>query len=541
MTSSLLLVLGVFVSGAVAEYQNVFQQKKFQHISGTFLDIQYDARLKYANGPALDFSCEDWTAKIKEFQEFGIEHIIFQAAHDDRFGAYYNSSLHTPWKGKCLDVTATVLDAADHLGMKVWLSSEYTKTEYDNVTDPGLMNGRHAIMRELVQRGYTNHTSFEGWYFSCEAYLTPYFVPKFLTYIAQMAAWAKEVTPAAKRFVSPYGTRTAVNDDTFVAQLRQLKRDVDIVAYQDEVGCIRDEFPLDISAKAFRNLRAAHDRAGGPTLWANVESFTWEDLPNNVTSALIPAPFPRILAQAAAATAAGVERTITFTVETLYQKPGSPVSWGLPAAQREYESYEDYYTKGTAYSKVLASCLQGSISHRGIGLPVDFASDPDPAYSSGKLTDGVTGGPTPYDRRWLGFGEGSDVTAVIHLGQRPTRISSVGAHFLAVPSHYYVDGHTPAARNVTAYLPVNVTFAVSNDMSEWTDIGHVTTKWWEQEYYDIRTELYLLEKLDLHARHLRMTARNERPPWLKAADAQAGRLFIDEVVINHEESSALLV
>ena len=45
-----------------------------------------------------------------------------------------------------------------------------------------------------------------------------------------------------------------------------------------------------------------------------MESFTWESVPNNVDSALIPAAFPRILGQIDAVSPF-VEAVITFCVE----------------------------------------------------------------------------------------------------------------------------------------------------------------------------------------------------------------------------------
>ena len=60
-----------------------------------------------------------------------------------------------------------------------------------------------------------------------------------MSYINKMAGWSKALTPRAKRFVSPFGTRIARNTPAFVAQLQAL--DVDVVAYQDEVGCVRDD------------------------------------------------------------------------------------------------------------------------------------------------------------------------------------------------------------------------------------------------------------------------------------------------------------
>jgi hypothetical protein len=258
------------------------------------------------------------------------------------------------------------MKAAAPLSVKVWLSCEFTHTDADSVSNATLMAGRHAIMSELVAKGYTQLASFYGWYFSSEAYLTgpaaavpgvwtklcqpegtaanttacPSCFPEaFMVYIRTMANWSNTLTPGAKKFVSPYGTKSAVASDAFVAQLQAL--DVDVVAYQDEVGCIRDSLPVEASRRAFAALREAHSRPGTPALWANIESFTWQKQPNFAESALIPAAFPRILAQLDAVSSV-VDRVISFTAEAIYNPPAAESAappWGPPAAVREWSAY----------------------------------------------------------------------------------------------------------------------------------------------------------------------------------------------------------
>ena len=307
-------------------------------LTGSFLDVAYDGRLKYANNATHAYSCADWATKMREWSSLGITLVIFQAVHDARFGAYYVSALPfmAPWPGACADVVEAVLAAADGAGMQVLLSAEYVGTEDDApVGNATVMAGRLAIMAELAATKVPRHASFAGWYFSAEAYLTPYFVPSFFDYIGNLTEAARRLTPGALIFTSPYGTRSAVADATFIAQLRALGAlGVSAIAYQDEVGCVRAELPIATVAASWRALRAAHDAAGpgAPALWANVESFTWEQLPNNVTSALIPAPLPRVLAQLRAASAAAVDRVVTFTVEAQYDAAGSPAPPRAPAA-----------------------------------------------------------------------------------------------------------------------------------------------------------------------------------------------------------------
>jgi hypothetical protein len=75
--------------------------------------------------------------------------------------------------------------------------------------------------------------------------------------------------------IAPYGTRFAVPDDKYVRQLAAL--DVDIIAYQDEVG-VRKSWVEETSAY-YEGLKKAHDRAGRAAIWADVEIFDCEGAP----------------------------------------------------------------------------------------------------------------------------------------------------------------------------------------------------------------------------------------------------------------------
>jgi hypothetical protein len=55
-------------------------------ITGTFLDVQYDSRLKNADPAAFNFSCADWESKMRDWVAFGIDLVIFQAVLDERWG-----------------------------------------------------------------------------------------------------------------------------------------------------------------------------------------------------------------------------------------------------------------------------------------------------------------------------------------------------------------------------------------------------------------------------------------------------------------------
>ena len=486
-----------------------------ENIQGSFLDVAYDGRLKYANPASKSFSCADWGVKLREWHALGIRLVIFQAVHDSRFGAFYTSALPfmAPWPGACADVVEAVLAAADGLpGMRVLLSAEYTGTEADPVTNATVMAGRLAIMAELAATHVPRHApSFGGWYFSAEAYLTPYFVDDFWGYIGNLTTAARRATPGALILISPYNTRDAVADATFVAQLQRLGAlGVDVIAYQDEVGCVRDELPLATVCGAWRTLREAHDLAGpgAPALWANVESFTWEGLPNNVTSALIPAPLPRLLAQLRCAAAARVDRVITFTVQAQYEVAGSPAPWGPPSgdAVRLRAEYVDalFAPHSPAAALRAAAIAQGAVAHAGVGARVSAVAPPPlpPGGGGGgglpdALADGVTGAEDPYATSYVAFpladgagGCGRAVELVLALAA-PTCFRALGLHALQVPASWWASGHTRVARNLSAALPAGAAFFAANASGgPWQPAATAARPApWAQEAYDTRADV----------------------------------------------------
>ena len=72
--------------------------------------------------------------------------------------------------------------------------------------------------------------------------------------------------------------------------------DVDIIAYQDEIGCVRERFPMRRMKRNFRKLGEIH-KSLELEFWVNIENFTWDRGTNNWYSSLIPAEFGRYLSQ----------------------------------------------------------------------------------------------------------------------------------------------------------------------------------------------------------------------------------------------------
>jgi len=150
-------------------------------------------------------------------------------------------------------------------------------------------------------------------------------------------AEARRITPQAKTLIAPYGTHTAICDDRFVKQLERL--DVDIIAYQDGVGCLRPG-PEKI-VKNYAALRKAHDKVPQRKLWADVETFAWEGPENRQTSRLIPGPFDRLERQLEAVSPY-VDEILIYQYQGLLSKPGTKAPAGPPDAQRLYRQYRNW-------------------------------------------------------------------------------------------------------------------------------------------------------------------------------------------------------
>lgn len=349
-------------------------------------------------------------------------------------------------------------------------------------------------------------------------------------------------------FISPYNTRVAVADAVFVGQLRALGALVDVIAYQDEVGCVRDELPIATVCGAWRTLRAAHDLAGAgaPALWANVESFTWEALPNNVTSALIPAPLPRLLAQLRCAAAARVDRVVTFTLEAQYEEAGSPYPWGPPSgdAVRLRGEYLDALGARTPFAALRAAAVvQGAVAHAGVGAAV-VALAPPPLPGGGlaaALADGATGAEDPYAPAWVALplsdgagGCSARVEAVLDLAA-PRCFRALGVHALAVPAAWWAEGHTRVQRNVSAALPAGAAFFASNASAggPWTPAADAPRPApWASEVYDVRSEVLAAPTAaPLCARFLRVDITPGAAPEGAAPPPACPLLLISEVFV----------
>jgi hypothetical protein len=311
--------------------------RRIRPIQGSWISIWWDDRRHfYWNDACLNYTSEQWALAVREPAEIGMEYMVLLAIGKDS-KAFYDTPLLPKLKMACENPIEALLAAADKCHVRFFLSSDwFGPWDYQCLRDPARVQARFQMMGEIA-RQYGHHRSFYGWYWPNEAALGPYFTAEFISYVNACTREARQLMPRAKTLIAPYGTSQAVYDDRFVRQLEQL--DVDIVAYQDEVGCLRMN-PAQ-SAVAFEKLRRAHDRVPQRALWADVEVFAWEGPPNKPTSALIPAPFSRVKQQLEAVSPF-VDTILIYQYQGLMNKPGSQAFAGHPDSTRLYTDYVNW-------------------------------------------------------------------------------------------------------------------------------------------------------------------------------------------------------
>lgn len=296
-------------------------------IEGSWISILWnDRRHQYWNDAWARFTAEQWDHAVKEVADIGMRYLVLLAIAKGGKAFYDTPLLPKAPELACADPIEALLSAADKYGVKFFLSCDWYGPWHsaETLNQPEAVRPRLQMMGEIAEQ-YGHHRSFYGWYWANEAYLTPYFVPAFVEYINTCSREARQLMPESKTITAPYNTHLAVLDDRFVKQLEIL--DVDIIAYQDEVGCLR--MTPQESAKAFATLRAAHDKVPQRALWADIETFAWEGEPNRQESPLIPAPFARI-EQQLEAVGPYVDRVLIYQYQGIMSKPGSKAVAGHP-------------------------------------------------------------------------------------------------------------------------------------------------------------------------------------------------------------------
>lgn len=357
-------------------------------VTGTFINLAYqDVRNRYTNPAGVDMtSPELWEAKVAEMSDMGMEYLIFMAVANDGL-AYYPSRLmphHYP-EGHKSPVEA-IMDAAAEHGMKVFMSTGWAENQDDNLRLAHIKQRQMDMMVELAEL-FGSHKAFYGWYLPVEDCLGPVLTDYAVEAVNALTDHARGLTPKAKILISPYGIfNSDFSHPNYARQIGRLK--VDIIAYQDEVGCVRERFPLPRLRENWKRLAEIHSSLP-IEMWANCESFTWERGTNDRTSALIPAAPERFVAQLEAASDAGVERIVSFMMCGIFDPEGSHYALGQPyLATKAAEEYEEWRASRTPLRTPLEGCI--AIAH---------CSEP-------RLTDGVLADEDTGNKGWIALPKG---------------------------------------------------------------------------------------------------------------------------------------
>jgi len=343
-------------------------------ISGSWFEFQHPSTVEGVdwNSTCARFTGQQWDAKIKEIAQVGMEYLVLMGT-----GLYYRSFVPTRissgWPLACADPLEAVLSAADKYGVKFFIGAGfYGDWESPNtIRDPVAAKKRLQAIAEIT-RLYSHHRSFYGWYWPDEIEIIPRCTKQYIQYVNTSSRLARQLTPKARILIAPYGTRFAVPDDEYVRQLAAL--DVDIIAYQDEVGVRKSR--VEETPAYYEGLKKAHDRAQRAAIWADVEIFEFEgalkkSLPPPTfldrvirqsetlspslakimegfelgagvyASALLPASFERVLRQLGAVSP-WVEKILVYQYQGMMNEPGSAAFCGSPESTNLYTAYVNW-------------------------------------------------------------------------------------------------------------------------------------------------------------------------------------------------------
>ncbi|MCQ2158282.1 MAG: DUF4434 domain-containing protein [Bacteroidales bacterium] len=496
--------------------------KETMPVTGTFINLAWqDERNNYMNfqDENVNTDPEMWADKMRALHEIGVDYIMFDQVANERKAYYPSPSMehHYP-EGRKSPVDA-IMDTCDELGMHVFLSSGWAVSQYDNVGDSSVVARQCEIMQELADL-YGDRPSFCGWYLPMEDCLSPYLPDRSVDGINKLTATAYAVTPGKLTMVAPWGIYGAQLDNPkFKENLSRIN--VDIIAYQDEVGCVRDRFPMIRVRRNFRKLEKIHKDLK-LEYWINIENFTWDRGTNNHYSSLIPAEFGRYLAQIVNASQSGCRRIVSFSIFGIIDKPGErhPLSQPVegPRTWSDYQSWldgdahwsllEDVFTSintGKPYGKAVNDAHGARVCYSVNGLPSRKLSAAQSEIQA--LTDGVFGEEDPTDPRWVDFTAGMNVT--LDLG-RTRSVSSVAPRFLN-----YAQDHI--------HMPGTVVLETSVDGENWSDPVIADGPHAVNIKHDCYSDLTLFENVG-DARYVRISVQGSL--W--------SRRLCDEIIIRYD-------
>ena len=307
-------------------------------IVGTWFEFEHhnQAGAIHWNPYLPKFTTEQWKTLIYEMHEIGMEYLVMlSVAYDGK--AYYPSSLQPRHDFACEDPMETVLSAADECGVKFFVSNDYWgdwRDVHKGMTDESAWSIREKGMEEIAEK-YSHHKSFYGWYYPHETELKSVMSDYAFNYVNRCSKIARSLTPNALTLYAPYGTQYVTINDQYIKQLEQM--DVDIIAYQDEVGVYK--IKVGEAGKYFEDLYTMHTKAGRSRLWADVEIFDFEG--EVYRSPGVPASFDRVVKQLADVSPY-VEHILIFLYQGMMNKPGTIAFAGHKDSEKLYSDYANW-------------------------------------------------------------------------------------------------------------------------------------------------------------------------------------------------------
>ena len=238
-----------------------------------------------------------WYLQLKGMRDLGMEYVVIQ------YGAHFNAGT-TLINGKnilakgfryedtygCEDVCLAVLNAAEKLGLKVYLGtmhdSDFTNPIANMESYAPLVDAAFAIIRDIDEM-YGDHPAFAGYYLSdetCDAWLNLKGGVDAARYVYKnQSDLIRELDPEAKIMIAPAIWRSGKPEagaDNLYRMLAPEKEGgrpiIDIVAAQDCLGRESTLYVTDEAYKAYESYVeewAKAVRRAGAEFWHDAEVF----------------------------------------------------------------------------------------------------------------------------------------------------------------------------------------------------------------------------------------------------------------------------
>ena len=493
--------------------------QNYKPVTGTWLNLVWqDQRNNYMNPHFTDMMDPQlWRTKVDELHELGVDYLMITQVANEQKAFYPSDFMERAYPADKESPVEAIVDQADKNGMQVFLSCGWAKSQLDNQRDPEIKAIQIHIMEELAAL-FGDRKCFYGWYLPIEDSFDPYLPDESIVAANIITRKAKEIAPGKKVMISPYGLyRAKVADPQFGKQIEKLE--VDIIAYQDEIGCVRKTFPMKEMKENFALLRAIHDKAG-IELWANVESFAWSRNPNNWYSALIPAPFGRYLSQIVGVNQAKADRIVSFAINGIIDKPGSAYPLGMPTqAGLAYKNYKNWL-EGKGRWPMLAASFADKLENGAKGASVEVVGAKAAAvqYDTEVFTDNVLGYEDATLDEWAEFEEGH-MELVLDLGKKKE------VHQLAVRFLHH--------KKSNIAIPPMVQFYTSANGKKFELVSTVLTHVSPNDLHDCWIDMALTEELSTKARYIKVVADSDPDAFgtYEIPTILCDEIFVDPVIV----------